>query len=106
MSKTAMTDASGGGAAFPLPASPTRPRESGMTLLDWFAGQAMASYLIDNEGGSLIDPEYVNPHTKTRLADTVATRSYAFAAAMLAERQRLTALGSGRGESDKGTLPT
>lgn len=48
--------------------------EPGMSLRDWFAGQALAGYLSDpNVGG---DPE------------TMAARMYAYADAMLAARVR------------------
>ena len=37
-----MTDKSGG-AAFPMPSGPQNYAEGGMTLRDWFAGQALSA---------------------------------------------------------------
>jgi len=36
-----------GGPAFPLPSEPGFPAEMGMTLRDWFAGQALAGFLVN-----------------------------------------------------------
>jgi len=76
-----------GGAAFPVldaPMDPTRTglvlREPGMTLLDWFAGQALAGLLACSDPvAQLSNEEY--PAANARHA-------YDYAVAMLAERAR------------------
>lgn len=69
-----------GGPAFPIPGpiegEYTRQRAYGMTLRDWFAGQAMAQ-LIRN-GGDVT--------TLDRVKDRLAYEAYGYADAMLANR--------------------
>lgn len=69
-----------GGHAFPpgvaaTPGSGFRSGESGMTLRDWFAGQALSGMLAD-EGEAGFK------------AQTAAARSYEMADAMLSERAK------------------
>ena len=52
-----------------------KPAPSGMTLLDWFAGQALAAMLPD---GCIHLPD-----------ESVCDDAYRYARAMLAERKRL-----------------
>lgn len=72
-----------GGSAFPQsdsvvwPTRQTKFGEAGMTLLDWFAGQALAGFL------SVHDNQRYQNHE-------VAAISYNVATAMIAERRRLT----------------
>ena len=65
-----------GGAAFPLPYSSTVPTD-GMTLRDWFAGQALAPLLAAQTPG----------HGKD-VPKIMAKAAYLVADAMLAERQK------------------
>lgn len=68
-----------GGPAFPSPCSADEPWLKGMSLLDWFAGQALAGYLA-----MMADPDVDAPdETKT------ARSAYGYAMAMLDERKRL-----------------
>lgn len=61
--------------AFPVPAAEGYGPEFGMTLRDWFAGQALA----------MAAPAYVNlPES----AEILARRCFAVADAMLAERAK------------------
>lgn len=80
-----MTDT--GGPAFPTKKFPTgyesepyRPRE-GMTLLDYFAGQALAGCLAWSPGGAR-GFQQINPNDAAEL-------SYGYAAEMVAEKRRL-----------------
>lgn len=64
-----------GGAAFPIERIDseygTRWTESGMTLRDWFAGQALTGLLAE----------------RSLAAPAAATRAYEYADAMIAERE-------------------
>jgi hypothetical protein len=69
-----------GGPAFPRPASEAYPKygqQDGMTLRDWFAGQALAGILIN----------YTTQKFGVKDSD-VAQHAYIFADAMLAERAK------------------
>lgn len=80
-----------GGPAFPRPASidPTSgtlpdgdvliPAEHGMSVRDWFAGQALAGLLAFSKGGDQVTEQYST-------ADA-ADHAYAFADAMIARRE-------------------
>jgi hypothetical protein len=65
-----------GGPAFPAQHFDLADGEHGMTLLDWYAGQAMQGFLASGN----CTPDYVGKHL---VAD-----SYALARAMLAERRK------------------
>jgi hypothetical protein len=65
-----------GGPAFPLPSEPGFPAEMGMTLRDWFAGQALGAYLAGRNGDSR---DTARPH--------VAQTCYEYADAMLKARE-------------------
>jgi len=66
----------------------------GMTLLDWFAGQAMDSVSRDNDGGTIKDAaaELGIPTAdysyKTHYPILMAKRAYKYAAAMVAEKRK------------------
>ena len=68
-----------GGPAFPVPNDANVNGQAGMTLRDWFAGQALSGLCVD---------EYSSVKTGAR-------RAYELADAMLAERERTTK-GDGR----------
>lgn len=75
---------SNGGPAFPVPMIPidreggfTEVRESGMSLRDWFAGQALAG---------IIACPGAEPDDASR--EGCASLAYGFADAMLAEREK------------------
>lgn len=68
-----------GGPAFPLPLGSQdlpEPAYGGMSLRDWFAGQALAGMMASEVDGS------------TYNEDPAAERAYRFADAMLAEREK------------------
>lgn len=67
-----------GGWAFPGHKGPYGGTAPGMTLRDWFAGQALC--------GELADPN-VNATDIRTLAARVASNSYIFADAMIAARE-------------------
>ena len=74
-----MTDNDDGGPAFPRPASSAdvgyvEPAEIGMSLRDWFAGQALAGIAATNI-------------LNAKLGREVATLAYAIADAMLEARE-------------------
>lgn len=64
--------------AFPKPYVPGNTQQDGMTLRDWFAGQALAAFcsLTDSDGDVFMGA-----------ADT-ARAAYNYADAMLAEREK------------------
>ena len=80
-----------GGAAFPIPHSNEAGApgsEHGMSLRDWFAGQALSRFKFVTESGKTIVVgdnvrETVGPYCKN-----VAELVYALADAMLAERAK------------------
>lgn len=75
-----MSDIEDGGSAFPHTIITGQHNTSGMSLRDWFAGQALA--------GLLADPT-TDTHVPPALAQSAfADAAYRFADAMLAERQK------------------
>jgi hypothetical protein len=90
-----MTKPNDGGPAFPQHKFESIPGGSGagnwvntggMTLRDWFAGQALAGILADD---SLVSPEMLKmfgSEGKTR-GDIASVASYAYADAMLTARE-------------------
>ena len=62
-------------AAFPTSATDSYAANSGMTLLDWFAGQAL---------NGLIDPE--NPPANVRECHDIASTAYQIAEEMMKAR--------------------
>lgn len=78
-----------GGPAFPLAASTGDSRDgvyrqNGMTLLDWYAGQAMNGWASGRNSG--MEPFDTKP-------ESVARTSYNYASAMLSEKARREATG-------------
>lgn len=78
-----------GGPAYPMPPCPLcgtdhRPThdEPGMTLLDHFAGQALAGDLASQS-------EHTGFYESESASSALASRCYRIAAAMVAERRRL-----------------
>ena len=77
-----MSKTNDGGPAFPIPAHIIGPHEykdamSGMTLRDWFAGQAIVACLdLDQQAKEYVKEEW----------EAWAASAYAMADAMLAER--------------------
>ena len=69
-----MTQTNDGGPAFPCDSMKQFPTQEGMSLRDWFAGQALAS--MDTDGFTLA------------LIEAVVRRAYVIADAMLAERAK------------------
>ena len=64
-----------GGAAFPVPNDANINRQEGMTLRDWFAGQALAGLVFHNDFGNVSD-------------ENIAKGAYSYADAMLAARKQ------------------
>lgn len=64
-----------GGAAFPVAAGPGQQFTQGMSLRDWFAGQAMQAQLTYGK-------------CRDMTPEGIAEYSYEFADAMLAERNK------------------
>ncbi len=92
-----MKDNDNGGPAFPeqnimahgnMMLAETTP---GMTLRDWFAGQALPGYVMDFDQNAtgIIDPDYKAPGKTRTYGQEVAKRCYAFADAMLAARKQV-----------------
>lgn len=76
-----MTTKQTGGPAFPLAVNKTDHRYThGMSLRDWFAGQALA--------GLLANPEIDNIDENASLEDSLANAAYITADAMLKERDK------------------
>ena len=77
-----------GGAAFPRPCGRNDDMNSdarlGMTLLDWFAGQAIAPVI-----GLVTAPGTKRANGGTITEPDIANTAYAIAAAMIAEKRRL-----------------
>lgn len=76
-----------GGQAFPIPLAPgpngmLHSGEPGMTLRDYFAGQALAGMLSDPTASNGLSARGM------ALAASYATAAYLHADAMLAERQK------------------
>jgi hypothetical protein len=74
-----MAEREDGGPAFPMNTAARGeyiPQRDGMSLRDWFAGQALAGLLASEE------PDFQMP-SKAKLADT----AYGYADAMLAARK-------------------
>ena len=71
------------GPAFPVNENDYRDSSSGMTLRDWFAGEALAGWLA-----SFTDTACPHPGETPESAARVAASSYAMADAMLAERSK------------------
>lgn len=77
-----------GGPAFPTEPN-TQPgfyRHHGMSLRDWFAGQALAGMLSD--GGTQAIVSRLAREGGVRSVDYMANAAYDFAGAMLAERSK------------------
>ena len=78
MIKTLIDD---GGAAFPHPGH----YSSGMSLRDWFAGQAIAGLLVGRAG--MLGNDF-SAYAKGYCNGALADRAYALVDAMLAERAK------------------
>ena len=83
-----MNEHDDGGPAFPVSPDEARGKVSsvhgGMSLLDYFAGQALAGMLAERGSGIMdFTADDIHQQSKTR-----ASWAYSFAAAMLAERKR------------------
>ncbi len=61
--------------------------EGGMTLLDYFAGQALIGYASNQK--ALEEITELSKKGKGKIVDIIARHSYRFAEAMLKERERL-----------------
>lgn len=83
-----MSERDHGGPAFPIPQRDDERWDGGhpdgMTLRDWFAGQALAGAVANLDGPRAISDAMsgINP------SETLAVGCYAIADAMLAERER------------------
>lgn len=83
-----------GGPAFPVTASTGDPRDGvycrdGMSLRDWFAGQALAGYarsLLTQYASDVLCK--LNERHGVSTSDTIATMAYELSDAMLAERNK------------------
>jgi hypothetical protein len=75
-----MANSTNGGPAFPVAWPDPNPPERGMTLRDWFAGQALPSLIAS----AMNTKDSAWPVTVTEIAE----KSYQFADAMLAERAK------------------
>jgi hypothetical protein len=68
-----MSERDNGGQVFPLPAEIDVPYDMGLTVRDWFAGQALTAMVARNDHANNL---------------TIASRAYLLADAMLRERNR------------------
>lgn len=88
-----------GGPAFPIPAVGTAEggisyaAEAGMSLRDWFAGQALPEAVADYDRrsrvGAYCDPEHVLPYATEAIGtreQIIARQAYHYADAMIAAR--------------------
>ncbi len=85
-----MSDKDNGGSAFPLNASDAWGGPvAGMTLRDWFAGQAIANFAICTGKAEEYElTAWFGPHrTGITRAEIVAKQAYAYADAMLEVRK-------------------
>lgn len=78
-----MSEIKDGGPAFPMQAtfSPecgTMPGQEGMTLRDWFAGQALTGFLASTPADAREWPD----------SEILAIRCFKFADAMIAQREK------------------
>ena len=69
-----------GGHAFPRPEGESETSNDGMTLRDWFAGQAMAKLVELSEG------DYRSPDAAVQ---AVGRAAYMYADAMIAEKRQM-----------------
>lgn len=74
-----MTKKNDGGAAFPMSSGPTNYAEHGMSLRDWFAGQAMSGLIGRLEGKT---------DRLEEIGRVVSVAAYVIADAMLADRDK------------------
>ena len=75
-----MSEHNDGGAAFPCPGGGGFHREIGMSLRDWFAGQALT--------GIIANPHEPNGETWGEIITNLSRSAYQYADAMLAERAK------------------
>jgi hypothetical protein len=83
-----MTERNNGGRAFPNPYIEADPLEQGMTLRDWFAGQALVSGLVKGSGHSEWQlRKWFGGRSGLLCEEIAAKAAYEYADAMLKERQ-------------------
>nr|DAH75522.1 MAG TPA: hypothetical protein [Caudoviricetes sp.] len=80
-----MTQIKDGGPAFPSAGDELYNREFGMTLRDWFAGQALAGLLSDD--GTILRMRSAAEADGQDLAKWMASGAFELATAMIAERE-------------------
>ena len=84
-----MTNSNTGGMAFPLPGIEGQPVNEGMTLLDYFAGKALAGLTtIPDERGYKENPQQTVEQWREELYAQDAKYCYELAKAMIAEKHR------------------
>lgn len=91
-----MTDKTDGGPAFPPPHPYQNvngdwfyPEQPGMSLRDWFAGQALAGIMANPERWKQIVEDYTSgKKTYEQCSEANAVKAYSLADAMIAERSR------------------
>ena len=75
-----------GGPAFPRQNDDQLHAELGMTLLDWFAGQALAGLLTSDAAIKYLRNDAIKKNVRPRAH--IAARAYIYADAMIAEREK------------------
>ena len=83
---TDYTHINDGGPAFPVPGTEYNDRYPGMSLRDWFAGQALQG-LTDTYPISFLEDDSTSGHRASQICKNRAQAAYAIADAMLAARE-------------------
>jgi len=82
-----------GGPAYPIGDQSMHPLCTGMTLLDWFAGQAMVAFVQTRQQGRMENGDPRFPQHPTWVSgdtyDDLSKNSYRMATAMIDEKRRL-----------------
>lgn len=82
-----MSKVNDGGPAYPTPNGGTA--SDGLSLLDWFAGQAMSGFCSESAETAHVSGDWEGGKLKDVCIKSTVRESYRIAMAMLAERERI-----------------